>query len=245
MLGILNLNKKLFFWSLGLTLGSLFSVLVTLAHTGNLFAAMPLAGVGGFVIEADKITGTNFELIPAVGDTNLANKEQESWTAFPQSQTTMATVNIWGLKLYKNIDLSHLGFPVANYVQVLVEANTTDSKYVSGTQLLMNADQIEAEQIDFGDLVMDENMATDHPNLVTGEDNKADIGMKASSVTLTNAKINAHFMTTKTMTIPGMKLTLHLYDSNNREVFPSDVMPPCQYKFNTKNAFYLKVKGKI
>ncbi|AVX20079.1 hypothetical protein SAMN02745885_00943 [Carboxydocella sporoproducens DSM 16521] len=224
MLSVLNLNKKLFFWSLGLTLGSLFSVLVTLANTGNLFAAMPLAGVGGFVIEADKITGTNFELIPSVADTNLSNKEQESWTAFPQSQTTMDTVSIWGLRLYKNIDLSHLGFPVANYVQVLVEANTTESKYVSGTQLLMNADYIEAEQIDFGDLQMDENMRTDHPNLVTGDDQKADIGMKASSVTLTRAKINAHYMSTKTMSIPGMKLTLHLYDSNNREVAPANIM---------------------
>ena len=38
--------------------------------TGGVALAMPVAGIGGFVVEADEIQITNFKLLPKVGQTS-------------------------------------------------------------------------------------------------------------------------------------------------------------------------------
>lgn len=199
MTGGLNINRRRFALAGSAGFSALAVILVALFLTGTVFAAFPIAGVGGFVIKANSISGTNFELIPAVGDT-------EKQSAWPQAQVTMDSVSIVGLNLSKELDVSALFPGVVDMVKVVITATDT----TIGNGLVLNTTGIEADSASFNTLLIDERFNASHPNSITPATG-AEIGLKASSLTLTNAQLNTHYMTTTSITIPGMSLGLELY----------------------------------
>lgn len=199
MTGGLNINRRRFALAGSAGFSALAVILVALFLTGTVFAAFPIAGVGGFVIKANSISGTNFELIPAVGDT-------EKQSAWPQAQVTMDSVSIVGLNLSKELDVSALFPGVVDMVKVVITATDT----TTGNGLVLNTTGIEADSASFNTLLIDERFNASHPNSITPATG-AEIGLKASSLTLTNAQLNTHYMTTTSITIPGMSLGLELY----------------------------------
>jgi hypothetical protein len=199
MTGGLNINRRRFALAGSAGFSALAVILVALFLTGTVFAAFPIAGVGGFVIKANSISGTNFELIPAVGDT-------EKQSAWPQAQVTMDSVSIVGLNLSKELDVSALFPGVVDMVKVVITATGT----TTGNGLVLNTTGIEADSAIFNTMLIDERFNASHPNSITPATG-AEIGLKASSLTLTNAQLNTHYMTTTSITIPGMSLGLELY----------------------------------
>ncbi|MGE5415686.1 MAG: DUF6230 family protein [Acidobacteriota bacterium] len=214
-------------------------VLTTLIMTGSIYAALPLTGVGGFVIEATSIKGSGFELIPTVHDTNLGNAYQEVRPFYPQTETHLQTVDsITGLKVWKNIDLTHISsvlFGPIKYMKIVIEANG-DTK---GTNILLDTTQIQASSASFTNLTMDENYSPNKPAIYHPSNDAwvdpasqqinangsqitpatgAEIGMAADYVELTNAQINAHLMSADQLTLPNMALSIHYFDGNDQEI---------------------------
>ncbi|MDI9481275.1 MAG: hypothetical protein WAO57_02315 [Syntrophomonadaceae bacterium] len=247
-MGSLNVNRKLFKRSAGISLVALVALITLLVATGTVFAAAPIAGVGGFVIEAGTINGSDFELIPALTSTNTGDAHAVSQTSipndyqtvYPAAQVWLGDVSIDGLNLWKNISLeaiAHLfDIPNVSYVQVIIEA----ADGVAGENLTMNATDIAADNATFGNMVMMENLPTEHPNKLTFMQTSAQttdvfgdeintgvqIGMSADTMVMTNGIINTHYMAAEHMSIPGMTLQLHLYDASNTRI-----MPPFQNSF--------------
>lgn len=241
-MGSLNLNRKLFKRSAGLSFIALVALMTLLIATGTVFAAAPIAGVGGFVIEAQSINGSDFELIPALTSTNTGYAEAKSATSIPNEyQTVYPAAQVWlgevtidGLELWKNISLraiTHLfDIPNVDYVQVIIKA----ADGVAGENLTMYATDIAADEAVFSNMVMMENLPTEHPNKLTymqtsgtTEDIFHDpintgvqIGMSADTMEMNSGIINTHYMAAEHMSIPGMTLQLHLYNANNQKIMP-------------------------
>ena len=199
MTGGLNISRRRFALAGGAGFSALAVILVTLFLTGTVFAAFPIAGVGGFVIKAPSISGTAFQLIPAVGDT-------EKQAAWPQAQVTMDTVSIVGLDLTKELDVSALFPGAVDMVKVVITATGT----TTGSSLVLNTTGITADSANFGTLLIDERFAAAHPNAITPATG-AEVGLGSSTIALTNAQLNTHYMTAASMTIPGMSVALDLY----------------------------------
>lgn len=70
MRSVLSIERKRFWMFSGIGYTALAVVISLLFFTGTVFAAFPLTGIGGFVIAADKITGTGFKLYPQIGETS-------------------------------------------------------------------------------------------------------------------------------------------------------------------------------
>jgi len=232
----------LFKRSAGISFIVLVALMTLLVATGTVFAAAPIAGVGGFVIEAETINGYGFELIPALTSTNTAHSDvtaenpmaNQYQTVYPAAQVWLTDVYIDGLNLWKNISLeaiAHL-FDIENvsYVQVIIEA----ADGVHGQGLTMNASDIAADNATFTNMVMMENLPTEHPNKLTYMQTSAQttdvfddpintgvqIGMSADTMQMTEGTINTHYMAADHMSIPGMTLQLHLYDSGGNRIMP-------------------------
>lgn len=243
MSGSLNINRRRFFMTGGIGFSVMVVLLVSLMITGTVFAAFPLAGIGGFVIEAENIYGEGFELIPAVNDINEGDGEGSIPTGdydpnaepvWAQSQSCMDEVDITDLNLYKFIDVTHIVPETAemplNYIKINVKGDSA-----SGEGLVMHATEIQAGEAIFEEMLMDENLETDNAyfNKYVGsvtpdpfdDGDMAEIGIKADKVTLANANINAHYMKVTKMSIPNMQLCLEYYTGNNVQLEPSGDAP--------------------
>lgn len=237
-MGSLNVNRRLFKRSAGISFIVLAALITLLVATGTVFAAAPIAGVGGFVINADTIHGTDFELIPALTSTNVASTTtgmaNEYQKVYPAAQVYLGTASIGGLDLWKNISLKAIagafGIPNVDYVKVEIKASGT----VTGSNLIMNATDIKADDAVFGNMVMMENLPTAHPNKLTAMQTSStttdifgdpintgvQIGMSAGTMDMTEGIINTHYMKAASMDIPGMTLQLHLFDASNAAIDP-------------------------
>ncbi|MGE5416307.1 MAG: hypothetical protein ACM3UZ_06045 [Acidobacteriota bacterium] len=162
-MGGLNINRRRFAAAGSLGFIALVTVLITLMMTGSVYAAFPLAGVGGFVVEATKIDGAGFDLVPNIHDSNISNNYQEIRPWLGQAEARIDDLNsnnygITGLHLYKNIDVTHISpilFGACKYMQVCVDS----SAQVKGTGVLMDAQRIEADKAIFNNMIMDENLS--------------------------------------------------------------------------------------
>lgn len=237
-MGSLNVNRRLFKRSAGISFIVLVALVTLLVATGTVFAAAPIAGVGGFVINASTIHGTNFELIPALTSTNTGSSasgmQNEYQKVYPAAQVYLGTATINDLDLWKNISLAAIsgafGIPNVSYVKVEIKA----SGQVTGSELTMNATDIAAGNATFGNMVMAENLPTQHPNKLTlmqasttttdifGDpiNTGVQIGMSADTFDMTSGIINTHYMKASSMSIPGMTLQLHLYDASGTLIAP-------------------------
>ncbi len=192
----LNINKQRF--SLVASIGSigLIILLLILFMTRTAFAAFPIAGVGGFVVEATKITGTGLKIFTDVGPTS----QHENWG---QARVELSTADITGLHLAKNIDL---GGSLSSYgveeLEIVVEPKS--GALVKSENLTIGTTGITATGSDFRTLRVDENSQANNPLEV--------FQLAANNITLDNAKINTHLLKAESIGIPGLKVKLILKD---------------------------------
>lgn len=290
-MGGLNINKRRFAAAGSLGFIALVTVLVTLMMTGSVYAAFPVAGVGGFVVEATNIVGDGFDLIPNIHDTNISNNYQEirPWMGQAEARIDdlMGTNGIDGLHLYKNIDVTHISpvlFGACKYMQVCVDASGT----VHGRNVLMDAQRIEADEAVFDNMIMDENLSyrdlahtkaikkaeihLSSENMYTAANNisaaygvptgsflganggiatpnmGAEIGIAATHFTLTNAKLNAHFLKADQMIIPGLTLSIKYMTETEQEINLGDYTSPAAARnmvMDQSGTPYAPPKGKL
>lgn len=82
-----------------IALGGLIGVF---GFSGTAFA-LPLGGMGDFYVEFDELNGTNFQLLPHIGETGNSD-------AAPMVRNKMDEVEITNLHIYKDLDLPGLGW---------------------------------------------------------------------------------------------------------------------------------------
>lgn len=177
-------NKKRFAVSAGLAYAVLVALLVLVMSGGVALAGFPIAGVGGFVVAADEIKGTDFMLYPYVGQTS----EQQM---YPMAAMDLASVTIKGLNLSKRLEAMGVK------VDVVIKA----SGDVTGTNVKMKSTGLIADQAVLEGLDTSEHYSTDPLKK---------IDMKATSVTLTKPQINTHAMYVGSITIPGMAIEINI-----------------------------------
>lgn len=94
----LNINKKRFFFLFAASGCGLVSLILLLLVTGSGYAAFPITGVGGVVVEANQISGSNFKLWPKTGQTEF----QDNWG---QAHVELGSAAIDGLVMSKTFSL--------------------------------------------------------------------------------------------------------------------------------------------
>jgi len=182
------MNRKRFLGVAAAGYLALTVVLATLFATGTIFAAFPLAGIGGFVVAAERIEGDVFKLTPALGDTS----EQQFW---PQGAVQLNEVRIDGLNLSKDLNIGSLRAKV----EILASGR------VVGHGVTMNISGMQAAQAEFDNMKIDETFSSDVFKK---------IGLSADSMTLVQPAINTHLLTTNSITLPGMKLKIRFFNGD-------------------------------
>ncbi len=189
MINALNVDKKRLGIIGGIGGTGLLALVLTLFLTGSVFAAFPISGVGGFIVAADSIKGTDFKLYPQLGPTENKNP-------WGNAAVDLGTATIDGLVLSKNIDL---GGALAAYDIESVEVAVTANGSVQGDNLKLRVTGIDAGNAQFSNLKVQE-YHTDNPLNV--------IDLQAPTLDLTNAKLNTHFLQAGSIGIPGLKVKL-------------------------------------
>jgi hypothetical protein len=232
MVGVLNTNKKGFRGAVGAGVAGLGATLGALVMTGQLFAAFPLTGIGGFIISAPQILGSNFNMAPSFTQTDQA----QGW---PAALITLDTVNMQqGFELTKHFDLS--ATPLAAAGIVGADLNVLAST-LSGTGVQMASTGLQSQTASFGGFDVHEgydkvgasgSLATvgatngtvngsvanveGIPNtLASGSTNpQAQLSLHADNITLASAAINADALKTAGLNMSQLKLEV-IADSAN------------------------------
>ncbi|MRG86285.1 DUF6230 family protein [Salinibacillus xinjiangensis] len=177
-------NKKVFFTAFGSGILALGILLMSIGLSGVAYA-VPIAGVGDFYVEFDRLEGTGYEFYPKLGETSAADSA-------PQGTNLIDELTIENLKLYKDFDIGD------GWIRVKITA----SKPVQIEGLQHDAGMIQANA-SFQDLVLEEN----------NSDNwQEQFQQTSSSIVLKDAKLKTHYLFQEKMNMNGMKLTVDYID---------------------------------
>lgn len=158
---------------------ALLMVIVSGIFAGGVALAVPIAGIGGFTIEADEILIEDFTLFPKVGQTSEKK-------GVPQVGITMDGV-LKNMRLYKDLSM-----PGGGTFRILITAD----RDVTTTGLLLDFTNFKADT-SFKKLTIKEQASSDY---------RKKFGMIAPHLRLGNPKINGHYLFADTITLPGMGL---------------------------------------
>jgi hypothetical protein len=173
-------NKKVFWSSLASGVLLLGLLLVTFGLSGVAYA-VPIAGVGDFYVEFDKLVGTGYKFYPKMGETSRE-------TSAPQGTNLIDNLTIDNLHLYKDFQVG------GQWIRV----NIVSSQPVQITGLQQDAGLIEANA-KFQNLTLQEKK---------NDDWTKQFQQTSSNITLEKAKLKTHYLFQKTMSMNGMKLTV-------------------------------------
>lgn len=179
-------------------------VAVLVLHTGTAYA-VPLAGVGGFTVKADEIRGQDAHIYVGADDTSQRE-------AVPMAVTELESSEIEGLQLIKTQSVE--SFPgLSGNAKVVISGTDT---VTTGNQIL-KATSIEAEEAVLREQVVDESPASDpndrftidaQGNASEGETVDPTTDSDKPGLVLKNATINAHYLATNRISIPGQTITV-------------------------------------
>ncbi|RDI36659.1 DUF6230 family protein [Falsibacillus pallidus] len=177
-------SKKVFWTSFLSGMILLGALLVSIGLSGVAYA-VPLAGVGDFYVEFDNLEGDGYTFYPKMGETSSSKSA-------PQGTNLIEKLTIKNLKLYKDFKVGD------QWLRVEITA----SKPVQITGLQQDASLIQANA-KFSNLVLKENYSSDWTK---------QFKQSSSHITLGSAKLKTHYLFQKTITMNGMKLTVHKID---------------------------------
>jgi Family of unknown function (DUF6230) len=177
-------NKKVFWISLASGILALGLLLVSFGISGVAYA-VPIAGVGDFYVEFDKLEGNGYTFYPKLGETSSADSA-------PQGTNLIDNLTIDNLQLYKDLKVG------SEWIRVKITA----SKPVQITGLQHDAGLIEADA-KFQNLVLFEKNTDDW---------QKQFQQKSSKITLEHAKLKTHYLFQQTINMAGMRLTVEKID---------------------------------
>lgn len=183
------------FWKTGLAgLGTLLILITLIAYNTAVYGleiSLPNQHVGGFLIEAKKIQGSDFFLMPWINDTNSSNGEETHLVV----RVTMNNLRIQGLKITKVMHSPAIREAVrvatgGAYDALKIQICSSDENaIVRGDGLVMDASAMTCNLADF-DLIQ-----INSPTSI-----------EACVVTITDAQMITHYQSARSMTIPFMNL---------------------------------------
>lgn len=206
-------NKRTF----GKSMGASFAVLVVIAliviSSGTAFA-VPLAGVGGFTIQADELTAGSVVIYPGSGDTS--NQE-----TYPMAVVEQKNVEIEGLELTKTIDVSAVP-GLSGQVRLVQSADGT----VTADQQVVKITRLQAEEAIFNQQVIDESNSA-NPSRSFGfwqgdaartkdklpDGRIVDIANDGPAQKFKDVSIQAHYLASSSISLPGLTLEVQ-YDGD-------------------------------
>ncbi|MFB6163744.1 MAG: DUF6230 family protein [Haloarculaceae archaeon] len=173
-------------------------------QTGTAYA-VPLAGVGGFTIHAKEIRGYGAYIYGGVDDTSNSD-------AVPMAVTELQHSEIDGLRLVKTQSLD--AFPgISGTMRITISASDT----VTTGQQILKYTYLKADTATLRRQVIDETN-TDNPRKqfaisARGENTSGvtvDINQHGNQpgLVLKDATINAHYLATNHITLPGQKIQI-------------------------------------
>jgi len=174
-------SKKVFWSALAAGFLALSLLLVSFGISGVAYA-VPIAGVGDFYVEFDRLEGQGYTFYPKMGETSSSD-------AAPQGTNLIDTLTITNLQLYKDFQVGD-----GNWIRVKITA----SKPVQISGLQHDAGLIEANA-KFENQVLEENNSTDW---------QKQFQLSSSSIVLENAKLKTHYLFQKTINMNGMRLSV-------------------------------------
>lgn len=141
--------------------------------------AVPLAGVGGFVITADEIRSDTLVLYPGVGDTSERD-------VYPQALVELRDTRLRGLRAYKDLDLTRTPVFTGELRFLLTNRGT-----LRGESILLKSSALEAEDATFDDFAIEDE--------ATGDVRTSFEISSTGGATLEDADIRAHYLTSNTL----------------------------------------------
>lgn len=175
-----KIRKKTFWISCMSGLLLLALLLVSFGISGVAYA-VPLAGVGDFYVEFDRLEGTGYIFYPKMGETS-------SEKAAPQGTNIINQLTIDNLQLYKDFKVGD------QWIRVKIAA----SKPVQISGLQHDASLIQANA-KFENLALQEHYSDDW---------QKQFQQQATKITLENAKLKTHYLFQEKINMGGMKLTV-------------------------------------
>jgi hypothetical protein len=170
-----------------LALWALIGLLVT--STGVAYA-LPLGGVGGFVVNGSQVTAEDITLYPGVDDTSERS-------AYPQAVVELQSVQIQDLTLRKTIPVDAIPGLSGTATLSIVSSGTTEAD-----RILLKSSALTSDRAIFQQLQIDEQPVDDPSSQFTLRAD-GDPGLE-----LQNANIRAHYLTTSSITLPQLSLTV-------------------------------------
>lgn len=177
-------SKKVFWSALASGILVLALLLISFGITGVAYA-VPIAGIGDFYVEFDKLVGQGYTFYPKMGETSSSDSE-------PEGTNEMESLVIDNLQLYKD-------FKVGNQ---WIRVKITASKPVQITGLQHDASLIEADA-KFQNLVLQEKHSDDW---------QKQFKQTSSQIILEHARLKTHYLFQRTINMNGMRLTVEKID---------------------------------
>jgi len=153
--------------------------------SGTAFA-MPLGGIGDFYVEFDELKGTNFKLLPHIGETGNSDAE-------PMVRNKMDTAEIKNLHIYKDLPL-----PGEGWVRVHIRADGKTT--IEG--LIQDARFIDAN-LSFEDLAIKEKNTDEFSKNWT---------QNASTITITDASLVTDYLFQSMVSLDSAKISVEKID---------------------------------
>lgn len=191
---------------MGASFAILAIVVMVIISSGTAYA-LPVAGVGGFTIKADKITATDQMLYPGVEDTSEKK-------AYPVAVVEQKNTRIVNMVLIKQLPVDEV--PLLNGNARIVISSKKDKVRID--EQILKASNIQAENATFGGQLID-----DHPKgykdsfgirngpEVQAQGKMVNISGSQPAVVLKDAKIQAHYLATSQISLPGLQIDVQ-YD---------------------------------
>ena len=177
-------SKKVFWSALASGVLALGLLLVSFGISGVAYA-VPIAGVGDFYVEFDKLVGNGYTFYPKMGETSTSDSA-------PQGVNEMDSLVIDNLQLYKDFQVG------GQWIRVEIRA----SKPVQITGLQHDASLIEANA-KFQNLVLQEKHSDDW---------QKQFRQTSSQIILEHARLKTHYLFQRTINMNGMRLTVEKID---------------------------------
>lgn len=208
-------NKRIFGKGMGASFAVLAAIALLVMSTGTAYA-VPLAGIGGFTIQADKLTAESAIIYPGVDDTS--NQD-----AYPMAVIEQKDVKIKGMKLMKEINVAKMPGLSGN-ARIVMTADGT----VTADQQMVKVSNIDAKTATFNQQVIDEsnsNNPSQSFGIWMGDASKkqdklqngrlVDMNNDGPAQKLTNATITAHYLASSSISLPGLSLQVQYDDDGD------------------------------
>ncbi len=208
-------DKRTFGKGMGVSFAILTVIVLLVVSTGTAYA-VPLAGIGGFTFQFDKLTAESAVIYSSVDDTSTQD-------AYPMVVVEQENVEIEGLELIKELNVDSLP-GLSGDARILITANDT----VTADQQIVKISQLNAENATFNQQVIDESNANDPSKsfgIWTGDtaENQdklqngriVDLNSDGPAQTLEDTEIRAHYLASSSISLPGLSLEVQYDDDGD------------------------------